>query len=78
MQSQAQVGYENPGQESSQELFPGQMEQAVVWSEFLAPRELSKSGKPQGWAGRESKLDISLNSPWLYLSLILLLGLLWL
>lgn len=78
MHMQAQANYENPGQESSQGLFPGQMEQTAPWTELLAPGEFSKSGQPRAWAGRGSKLDISLNSPWLYLSLILLLGLLWL
>jgi hypothetical protein len=78
MQMQAQVGYENPGRKSSQGLFSGQMGQAATWTELLASRESSKSGTPRALAGRESKLDVSLNSPWLYLSLILLLGLLWL
>jgi hypothetical protein len=75
MQSQLQASYENPGRMSNQELFPGQMEQTAPWPELLSPGEL-KSGKPLGLAGREAKLDIPLNSPWLYLSLILLLGLL--
>ena len=78
MQRQAPASYENSGQENSHGLFPGQMEQAAPWTEFLAPGKYSKSGQPRAWAGRESKLDISLNSPWLYLSLVLLLGLLWL
>jgi hypothetical protein len=76
MQSQLQASYENSGRESSQELFPGQMEQAAPWPELLSPGELLKPGKPQALAGKESKLDFPLNSPWLYLSLILLLWLL--
>ena len=76
MQSQPQASYENPGRKSNQKLFPGQMEQAAPWPELLSPGELSKSGKPQALAGRELKLDFPVNSPWLYLSLILLLGLL--
>jgi hypothetical protein len=76
MQSQLQASYENSGRESSQELFSGQMEQAALWPELLSPGELLKPGKRQALAGKESKLDISLKSPWLYLSLILLLWLL--
>jgi hypothetical protein len=69
MQGQPQANYENSGSE-------GNLEQAVPWPELLYPDELSKSGKPRALTGRESKLDISLKSPWLYLSLILLLWLL--
>jgi hypothetical protein len=76
MQSQLQANYENSSRMSSQELFPSQMEQAAPWPEFLTPGELLKPDKPQALAGKESKLDISLKSPWLYLSLILLLWLL--
>jgi hypothetical protein len=76
MQSQPQASYENPGRKSNQKLFPGQMEQAAPWPELLSPGGLPKSGKPQAFAGKESKLDIPMNSPWLYVSLILLLGLL--
>jgi hypothetical protein len=76
MQRQPQASYENPGLNSNMELFHGQMEQEVLWTEILTPGELSKSGKLRALARRESKLDISLYSPWLYLSLILLLGLL--
>jgi hypothetical protein len=67
MQRQPQANYESPGKESN-------LEQAVPW--LLYPGELSKSGMPHALAERESKLDISLKSPWLYLSLILLLWLL--
>jgi hypothetical protein len=52
------------------------LEQAAPWPELLYPGELSKSGKPLALAGNESKLDVSLKSPWLYVSLILLLWLL--
>ena len=76
MQSQLQASYENSGRESSQELFPSQMEQAAPWPELLSPGELLKPGKSQALAGKDSKLDISLKSPWLYLSLILLFWLL--
>jgi hypothetical protein len=76
MQSQLQASYENSGRKSSQELFPGQMEQTAPWPEFLSPGELLKPDKAQALAGRESKSDIPLKSPWLYLSLILLLWLL--
>jgi hypothetical protein len=76
MQSQLQASYENSGRESSQELFPVQMEQAASWPELLSPGELLKPGQPHAFAGKESKLDISLKSPWLYLSLILLFWLL--
>jgi hypothetical protein len=69
MQRQPQASYESPGRESK-------LEQAVPWPEFLSPAELSQSGKPQALAGRESKLDIPLKSPWFYLSLILLCWLL--
>jgi hypothetical protein len=67
MQRQPQANYESPGRKRN-------LEQAVPW--LLYPGELSKSGKPHALAGKESKLDISLKSPWLYLSLILLLWLL--
>jgi hypothetical protein len=73
MQRQAQASHENPG---NLELFHGQMEQAVPWTGLLAPNGLPESGKSRALAGSESKLEISLHSPWLYLSLILLLGLL--
>jgi hypothetical protein len=76
MQSQLQASYENSGRQISQEIFPGQMEQAAPWPELLSPGEYLNSGKPQALAGSESNLDISLNSPWLYLSLILLVWLL--
>jgi hypothetical protein len=76
MQSQLQASYENAGREINQDLFPGQMEQAASWPELLSPGELLNPGRHQALAGRESKLDISLKSPWLYLSLILLLWLL--
>ena len=76
MQSQLQASYENSGRESSQELFPSQMEQAAPWPELLSSGEYMKPGKPQAMAGNESRSDIPWNSPWLYLSLILLLGLL--
>jgi uncharacterized membrane protein len=76
MRRQPQASYQNPGRKSNRELFHGQMEQAAPWTELLASSELSKYDKPRALAGRESQLDISLNSPWLYLSLILLLGLL--
>lgn len=76
MQSQPQANYESPGRKSNLEVFYGQMKQAVPWSELLYRSELSKSGKPRALARRESKLEISLKSPWLYLSLILLLWLL--
>jgi len=76
MQRQLQASYENPGRKSDRELFHGQMKQAAPWPELLVPSKLSESGKPRALAGRESKLDISLNSPLLYLSLILLLWLL--
>jgi|CZKF01.1.fsa_nt_gi hypothetical protein len=76
MQRQPQASYEYPCQRSNLEQFHGQMEQATPWPELLSPNELSKSDNPRTLAGRESKLDISLNSPWFYLSLILLLGLL--
>jgi hypothetical protein len=76
MQMQPQANYESPGRESNQELFPGQMEQAASWQELLSPGELSKYGKPQALAGRESKLDIPLKSPWFYLALILMFWLL--
>jgi hypothetical protein len=69
MQRQPQANYDSPGRESN-------LEQAVPWPELSYPGELSKSGEPRALAGRESKLDISLKSPWLYLSLILLLWLL--
>jgi hypothetical protein len=69
MQMQPQANYESPGRESN-------VEQAVSWSEISSPGELSKYGKPRALAGRESKLDISLKSPWFYLSLILLFWLL--
>ena len=69
MQRQPQVSYENSGMESN-------LEQAAPWPELLSPGELSKYGKPIAMAGREPKPDIPLNSPWLYLSLILLLWLL--
>jgi len=76
MQRQPQANSESPGRESNLELFHGQMNQAVPWPELLYPGELSRSGKPRALDGRESKLDISLKSPWLYLSLILLMWLL--
>jgi hypothetical protein len=76
MQSQPQASYENSGGMSSQELFPGQMEQAAPWPELLSPGEFLKPGKPQALDGRESKLDFPVKSPWLYLSLILLFWLL--
>jgi len=76
MQSQPQANYESPGRKSNLELFYGKVKQAVPWSELLYPGELSKSGKSRALAGKESMLDISLKSPWLYLSLILLLWLL--
>jgi len=76
MQSQTQASYENPGRKSNHEWFPVQMEQAAPQLELLSPGELSKCGKSQIVAGRESNLEFPVKSPWLYLSLILLLGLL--
>jgi hypothetical protein len=75
MQRQPQT-YEYFDRKSNRELFHGQMEQAAPWSELLVPSELSKSGMPLALAGKESRLDVSLKSPWLYVSLILLLWLL--
>ncbi len=72
----SQAIYEKPGQESKQELFHGRLEQAAPWAELLAPINLSESDKPTALDGRASRLDISWNTPWLYLSLALLLLLL--
>jgi hypothetical protein len=69
MQRQPQVSYENSGMESN-------LEQASPWPELLSSGEFMHPGKPQYLAGREPEPDIPLNSPWLYLSLILLLLLL--
>lgn len=69
MQNQAQANYESPDRESN-------LEQAVPWPELLHTSELSEYGKPRAIAGRDSKLDIPLKSPWFYLSLILLFWLL--
>ena len=69
MQSQLQANYESSGMESN-------LEQAAPWPELLSSGEYMKPGKPQAMAGNESRSDIPWNSPWLYLSLILLLGLL--
>lgn len=76
MQGQPQASYENSGRTSNQELFPGQMAQAASWPELLSSGEFMKPGKPQALAGREPNTGIPLNSPWFYLSLILLLLLL--
>jgi len=58
-----------------QELPEGRMEQVASWSELHAHGELLKSGSP-GTAGRKSNFEFSLNTPWLYLSLALMLWLL--
>jgi hypothetical protein len=67
---------ENSGGQSNQELFQNQVEQAAHWTELLTPVDLSEPGKPPAMPQRQSKLDISFSTPWLYLSLLLLLWLL--
>jgi hypothetical protein len=67
--------YENYRLGNEQDMHGNQMEQASAWPELLATNEL-KSGGSVVLEGRESKPEIALNSPWLYLSLVLLLALL--
>ena len=76
MHGQLQANYENPGRNSGRDLLRGQMEQAASWTGSLAPRGLSGSAHPRDLDGGESRLGVPLRSPWLYLSLILMLGLL--
>ena len=79
MRKQAQASlarFEKSGGESGQDLFHNQMEQAAPWAELLTPIDLSESDKTPALPRRQSKLDISLSTPWLYLSLLLLFWLL--
>lgn len=70
------VRFDQPGGEGSPELFHNQMEQTAPWTELLTPVDLSEPGKNPDPPLRQSKLGISLSTPWLYLSLLLLLWLL--
>ena len=79
MRKQAQeslASFQSSGAQNNQELLHNQMEQAAPWTELLTPVDLSEPGKPQSTSQRKSKLDISFSTPWLYLSLLLLLWLL--
>jgi hypothetical protein len=69
MRMQPHANYESPGRESN-------LGQPSSWPELLSSGELSKYGKPLTMAGRETKLDIPLKSPWFYLALILMIWLL--
>jgi hypothetical protein len=70
------AGYESHIRRSRHDLPDGQMEQETAWTELSAPNGLLKSGKSGALMGSVSKLDISLNTPWLYLSLGLMFWLL--
>jgi hypothetical protein len=70
------ASFMNSGERSNQELFQNQIEQAAPWSELLTQADLSEPGKPPAAPQSQSKLDISFRTPWLYLSLLLLLWLL--
>jgi hypothetical protein len=79
MRRQAQeslASFENSEGKSNQELFHNRMEQAAPWSKLITPVELSGTGKPPASPQKQSKLDISFSTPWLYLSLLLLFWLL--
>jgi hypothetical protein len=79
MRKQAQASlarFEKSGGESGQDLFHNQMEQASPWPELLTPVDLSETGKHADPPLRQSKLNISFGTPWLYLSLLLLFWLL--
>ena len=67
---------ENSGRRSEQNLPAVKMQYAPVRTERLPQPNSSQSGAPGALAERDSKMSIKLNSPWLYLSLVLILGLL--
>jgi hypothetical protein len=68
--------FDQPAGEGSRELFHNQMEQAGPWPELLPPVDLSETAKHADPPLRHSKLNISLGTPWLFLSLLLLFWLL--
>jgi hypothetical protein len=70
------ASFENSGGQSKQELFHDQMEQTAPWTELLTPIDTLEPCTPPDPPRRQSKLDISFGTPWLYLSLLLLLWLL--
>ena len=70
------ASFENSGGPSNQELFHDQMEQAAPWPGLLTPVDLSEPDKSPATPQRQSKLGVSFRTPWLYLSLLLLLWLL--
>jgi hypothetical protein len=68
--------FDQPGGNGSRELFHHQIEQAGPWTELLTSADVSETAKQADPPLRQSKLNISLGTPWLFLSLLLLFWLL--
>jgi hypothetical protein len=70
------VSDENVGPGRPHDLLEEQMEQTSSWTGLRPPGDLLKLNKSSALAESESRLEISLNTPWLYLSLALMFWLL--
>jgi hypothetical protein len=68
--------HENSGRRSEQNLLVGKMQHAADWTEQLPENDFTKPGRSGVLAEKDSQTSIKLNSPWLYLLLILVLCLL--
>lgn len=68
--------FDQPGGDSSRDLFHNHMEQAGHWTELLTSADLSQTAKHADPPLKPSKLNISLGTSWLFLLLLLLFWLL--
>ncbi|MGA3009211.1 MAG: hypothetical protein ABSD72_03010 [Terracidiphilus sp.] len=68
--------FDHPGGKNSRELFRNQVEQTEPWSKLLTSADEPEADKHSNPPLRQSKLNISFGTPWLFLSLLLLFWLL--